>query len=66
MSTTRNIKIQPVGRATHLIPLDDLRKHEETWACWCTPTLLQEADSEVVVVHHSLDGRELIGPHGVN
>ena len=66
MYTTRNIKVQPIDRDVHIIPLDDLRVHEEIRTCWCVPTFLNEPDSELVVVHHSLDGRELIGPHGVN
>lgn len=37
----------------HVIPIDDLRPHTETWRCWCQPT----AD-DGVWVHHSLDKRE--------
>lgn len=36
-----------------VIPVDDLREHSLT-GCWCEPR-----DDEGVVVHHSLDRREL-------
>jgi hypothetical protein len=37
----------------HVYPVDDLREHTST-DCWCRPT-----DDDGVVVHNSLDGREL-------
>jgi hypothetical protein len=36
-----------------VIPVDDLRDHSLN-DCWCEPH-----DDEGVIVHHSLDGREL-------
>ena len=36
-----------------VLPLDDLREHEEGVGCWCRPTV-----DEGVIVHHSMDGRE--------
>lgn len=51
----------------HVLPIDDLREHRESRDCWCLPRLLEEeADAEVVVVHNSLDGRELVEQHGLN
>ena len=52
----------------HVLPVGDLREHEETRDCWCKPTKTREAYEEdaVVVVHNSLDGRELVERHGVN
>lgn len=49
----------------HIVPLGDLQDHEETRDCWCTPRLESEGDT-TIVVHHALDGRELIEQHGVN
>ena len=40
----------------HVMPLDDLREHEASTACWCHPTPDEEEPS--VIVHHSLDQRE--------
>ena len=41
----------------HIIPLGDLREHEESALCWCKP---QESTSEPGIwVHSALDGREL-------
>jgi hypothetical protein len=36
-----------------VIPVDDLREHSLT-ECWCEPH-----EDEGIIVHHSLDGREL-------
>lgn len=40
----------------HVIPIGDLRDHEESRTCWCRPTPDEDAPS--VLVHHSMDGRE--------
>jgi hypothetical protein len=42
------------GELMHLVPTDDLRKHELSADCWCAP------DEEVdwLLRHHSLDRRE--------
>ena len=40
----------------HVIPLDDLREHDESLACWCQPT--PDHDEPNVIVHHSADLRE--------
>lgn len=37
----------------HVYPAHDLREHSLT-NCWCNPT-----DDDGILVHHSLDGREL-------
>lgn len=54
----------------HVLPVDDLRPHEERGAdCWCEPSIVdcgQEYDEAGlptgrparVIVHHSADGRE--------
>ena len=52
-------------RDVHVLPIDDLREHEETRQCWCRPRLLQDAPEDaVVIVHAALDGRELYEEHG--
>jgi hypothetical protein len=38
---------------SHVRPVDDLREHSLI-GCWCQPT-----DDDGVIVHKSLDGREL-------
>lgn len=40
----------------HIMPMNDLRDHEESPDCWCRPT--QDADEDNVYVHHSMDRRE--------
>lgn len=51
----------------HVLPIDDLRPHEETRDCWCHPDTQREPYEEagIVVVHHSLDGRELVERYGL-
>lgn len=47
----------------HVRPIDDLVEHVFSLECICGPT--RETDEEtgnIVVVHHSLDGRELEEP----
>lgn len=41
-----------LGDGPHVIPLDDLRPHEEV-GCWCRPT-----EDDGVTIHHAMDGRE--------
>jgi hypothetical protein len=52
-------------RDLHVLPIDDLRDHEESRDCWCAPTVSQEPDADPVVVHHAADGRELVEAHGL-
>ena len=37
----------------HVLPINDLREHEESRDCWCHP-----AYDEGIVIHNSMDGRE--------
>lgn len=41
----------------HVIPLDDLKEHDDNAGCWCGPEV-EEEDEGRVIVHHSMDGRE--------
>lgn len=41
----------------HVLPINDIEEHEETTACKCEPTVLNE-NGEFIVVHNSFDGRE--------
>ena len=52
----------------HVIPINDIREHDESRFCWCAPMLKRDPgdlDAAVVVVHNSADGRELIEEHGI-
>jgi len=40
----------------HVVPLGDLREHESSKDCWCSPT--QDDEWSEVWVHNSMDGRE--------
>jgi hypothetical protein len=48
----------------HVVPIDDIREHEEHEACWCAPRVESEGYG-VVIIHNSMDGRELVERHGV-
>lgn len=42
--------------SVHVLPVNDLREHDESSGCWCHPT-----EDELVAglfIHHSMDGRE--------
>lgn len=41
---------------THIIPVDDLREHVESAACWCRPR--QDSECLDLFIHNSMDGRE--------
>ena len=43
----------------HVLPINDLREHEESRNCWCEPALHREGDT-VIVTHRSADGPELV------
>ncbi len=65
-------RVDPVNRCDapsdgHVVPIDDLREHADSRGCWCQPRLqLEPISGTVIVVHNSLDGRELIEEHGIN
>ena len=40
----------------HVVPLNDLREHDETPECWCRPVESEEESS--VWIHNSMDRRE--------
>ena len=42
----------------HIVPIDDLREHEESVDCWCQPELLDDVYLDSVYLHPSMDGRE--------
>jgi hypothetical protein len=44
----------------HVMPVGDLREHEESDRCWCAPT--RDASKPLVVVHHAADMREHAEP----
>lgn len=42
----------------HIIPVNDLKEHEELSTCACDPKMVIE-NGEMIFVHNSYDGREL-------
>lgn len=50
----------------HVIPINDMKEHIHSRKCWCNPRLEQKNTKETLVIHNSMDGRELIERHGIN
>lgn len=46
----------------HVWPENDIIEHEESRECWCGPEVLVGDEGEILLVHHSLDGREVAEP----
>jgi hypothetical protein len=42
---------------SHVLPVDDLRKHEQSEFCPCNP-VLEEHPYNLLVIHNSYDNRE--------
>lgn len=40
----------------HVVPIDDLREHEDSAQCWCRPS--EDDEEPGVWVHRAMDGRE--------
>lgn len=41
----------------HILPINDLREHEERSDCWCKPT--EDETEPDLWIHHAMDQREL-------
>ncbi len=50
----------------HVLPIGDLKEHNEVRDCWCDPLVVIRYDEPAMVVHNAFDGRELIEAHGIN
>jgi hypothetical protein len=45
----------------HVLPIDDLREHIEHGAsCWCNPSEDREKEDCLIIIHNSMDGREIL------
>jgi hypothetical protein len=44
----------------HIIPVNDLREHEDSSTCRCHPSVEKDEESgDLFIVHNSYDGREI-------
>ncbi len=55
----------PKSETWNVVPVKDMREHEEHVSCWCKPSIHRERRGRVIV-HNSMDGRELVERHGIN
>ena len=44
----------------HLLPLNDLKEHEESTTCECEPKIEFTENGDMIIKHNSFDGREAI------
>ena len=42
----------------HILPVDDLKEHEETIKCFCDPCV-QYVDGNTIITHNAFDNREI-------
>jgi hypothetical protein len=44
----------------HILPTNDLREHEELSTCKCVPRVDVQENGDILIIHNSFDGREVI------
>lgn len=49
----------------HVLPVNDLKDHEDGFSCWCRPRIERQVNGNTLVIHNSADGREFFEPQPV-
>jgi len=44
----------------HILPINDIKEHEESTTCACSPKIEIIETGDIIVVHNAYDGREYI------
>jgi len=44
----------------HIMPINDLKEHEESTTCECEPRCEWQPNVDLLVIHISYDGREAV------
>lgn len=44
----------------HLLPMNDLKEHQEQSTCECEPEVEMQENGDMLVIHNSFDGREAL------
>lgn len=44
----------------HILPIDDLKEHEEESTCECCPSVEIVDGGDMLIIHNSYDGREIL------
>lgn len=52
LAVEQAVRLEPI----HVVPMGDLREHEDSPTCWCKPE--PDPDEPRVLIHHSMDRRE--------
>ena len=59
-------KVKPtLDEGIHIVPIRDMQPHALVAGCWCQPRVEAQQNGTHLVVHHAMDGRELIERHGI-
>jgi len=45
---------------THILPVNDIKTHEESTTCACNPKIEILENGDIMVVHNSYDDREKV------
>lgn len=45
-----------IGDQVHVLPMDDLKEHQESENCWCNPR--RDEEELKLIIHNSVDQRE--------
>lgn len=51
-------KIKLPSEIYHILPVDDLKDHEDGLRCWCAPVVQVFPNGNTLITHNSADGRE--------
>lgn len=54
------IEIHGEELVQHIVPISDIADHDMNEGCWCHPDTVEVDESNRLIVHTSLDGREYI------
>ena len=44
----------------HILPINDIKEHEESSSCHCVPKSEILENGDIMITHNSFDGREFI------
>jgi hypothetical protein len=42
----------------HILPIEDIKPHIKTSMCECKPYIIEVDGGDILICHHSFDGRE--------
>ncbi len=52
----REVSWDLAKRTVHILPVDDVREHQETALCWCRP-ITERVGTGTMIVHEAFEAR---------